>query len=640
MGKLINIDNGGTLTDFCVLDGAQVYTTKSLTTPHDLSKCLFDGLRKMAREVYGTEEVDRLLQETDCIRYSTTQGTNALVERKGPRLGLLVASGGAMPEGATELAASLVGDRVGMLGTDFEDPAFDQVVVRAVNALASQGANRIVVSLDCEDFEAQERRIRQVVRRTYPCHLLGAVPLLFASEINNDADYARRTWTALFNAFLHPAMERFLYHTDHRLKQFHTRNPLLVFRNDGGSARVAKTTAIKTYSSGPRGGMEGARALAEHYGIRRLLTCDIGGTTTDIGLVEEGEIAAHRHGFVEGVAIAFPLCDVFSAGVGGSSVIRVVDGVLRVGPDSVGAAPGPACFGLGGKQATITDAFLLLGLLDPEAYFGGDLALSRERAETAVVAQVADPLGCNLPDALEAMVEAWIGAIAEAIRGHFALTPDTTLAAFGGAGAFAAAQVAARLGIDRVILPGLAAVFSAFGVGFSDLAQEYQVHLDLSDEGTWREAVGTLRARARRDMFAEGIAIDDCTVEACVLAGNGAETERHVLDDACALPPTLAGTTPLTLQMRVVKRLARGRFNSGDTPVAAVAPVHGTRWMLGCDGPREIPLYRVESLAPGHAASGPAIIEDPYFTGLVDQDWRFRLTANRDLILEREGKSA
>jgi N-methylhydantoinase A/oxoprolinase/acetone carboxylase beta subunit len=386
--------------------------------------------------------------------------------------------------------------------------------------------------------------------------------------------------------------------------------------------------------------MEGARALAEHYGIRRLLTCDIGGTTTDIGLVEDGEIAAHRHGVVEGVAIAFPLCDVFSAGVGGSSVIRAVAGTLRVGPDSVGAAPGPACFGLGGKQATITDAFLLLGLLDPEGYFGGDLALSRERAEAAVVAQVAGPLGCDLPQALEAMVEAWIGAVAEAIRNHFTLTPDTTLAAFGGAGAFAATRVATRLGVERVILPGLAAVFSAFGVGFSDLAQEYQVHLDEPDEAMWRETVATLRARAQRDMFAEGITIEDCTTEASVLAGVGAETERHVLDDACAFPAGLVGSTPLTLQLRVIKRLARGRFNGGDAPPASPAPVQGTRRMAGRDGPSEIPLYRVETLAPGHTASGPAVIEDPYFTGLVDQGWRFRLTANRDLILEREGECA
>jgi N-methylhydantoinase A/oxoprolinase/acetone carboxylase beta subunit len=403
---------------------------------------------------------------------------------------------------------------------------------------------------------------------------------------------------------------------------------------------VAKTTAIKTYSSGPRGGMEGARALAEHYDIRRLLTCDIGGTTTDVGLVEDGEIAAHRHGFVEGVAIAFPLCDVFSTGVGGSSVIRVVDGTLRVGPESVGAAPGPACFGLGGKQATITDAFLLLGLIDPEGYFGGDLALSRERAEAAVVARVAEPLGCDLPGALEAMVEAWIGAVAEAIRGHFAVPSDTTLAAFGGAGAFAATRIATRLGIDRVILPGLAAVFSAFGVGFSDLAQEYQLHLDAPDEAAWREAVATLRARARRDMFAEGIAIDDCTVEAHVLAGSDPEAERQALDDAGTLPAGLAGTGPLTLQMRVTKRLARGRFNGGDTVAVAAARAQGARRMLGRGGPHEVPLYRIGMLEPGHAASGPAIIEDPYFTGLVDQGWRFRLTANRDLILEREGHSA
>ena len=160
--------------------------------------------------------------------------------------------------------------------------------------------------------------------RTFPPHLLGALPILYAHELVDDADDARRTWTALFNAFLHPSMERFLYAAEHKLREAHSQSPLLVFRNDGYSGRVAKTIAVQTYSSGPRGGMEGAKALAAHYGFKHLLSMDIGGTTTDITVVAGGEVRTDRRGKVEGIATSFPLCNVESHGVGGSSIIRTL----------------------------------------------------------------------------------------------------------------------------------------------------------------------------------------------------------------------------------------------------------------------------------------------------------------------------
>ena len=210
--------------------------------------------------------------------------------------------------------------------------------------------------------------------------------------------------------------------------------PLLVFRNDGYAGRVAKTIALKTYSSGPRGGMEGARVLARHYGLTHLLSMDIGGTTTDIGVVDERGVRADRHGNVEGVATSFSLCDVVSAGVGGSSIIRVAGERIAVGPESVGSAPGPACFGLGGTQATITDAFTLAGLLDPASFFGGKLQLDKARARQAVHAHVAEPLKMGELEALAAMEAAWVKKVADSLTAYASIRPDTTLAAFGGAG--------------------------------------------------------------------------------------------------------------------------------------------------------------------------------------------------------------
>jgi N-methylhydantoinase A/oxoprolinase/acetone carboxylase beta subunit len=201
------------------------------------------------------------------------------------------------------LYVGLIGPRTQVLPASAGGADLEAAAVCAVNALAAAGANRIVLACSGGERERTETQLKRSLLRTFPPHLLGALPILYTHELVDDADPVRAAWSAIFNAFLHPAME--LYSAEHTLRDFRTRNPLLIFRNDGHSARVAKTVALKTYSSGPRGGMEGARALAANYGFKRLLSMDIGGTTADIGLVDEGGVRATRRGLVEGVATSF-----------------------------------------------------------------------------------------------------------------------------------------------------------------------------------------------------------------------------------------------------------------------------------------------------------------------------------------------
>ncbi|HMM77087.1 MAG TPA: hydantoinase/oxoprolinase family protein [Gammaproteobacteria bacterium] len=641
MGKLINIDNGGTQTDFCVLDGERLHYTKTLTTPHDLSSCFFEGLTRIAEQCFGEADVARLLQDTDYIRYSTTQGTNALVERKGPRLGLIVDRQDELDalcrDGAARAVfAALVGERVGRIDTRAAPEALDAAVTAAVNALTAAGANRLVVSIAGADFEAAERAIERIVLRRYPSQLLGAVPVSFAGELARDADPGRRLFTALFNSFLHPAMERFLYSADHRLKRHRTRNPLLIFRNDGGSARVAKTIALKTYSSGPRGGMEGALALAEHYRLGEVVTCDIGGTTTDVGWIRDGRVPQTTRGLVEDVPISFPLCQLHSEGVGGSSVVRAVDGKIVVGPDSVGAVPGPACFGRGGSAATMTDAALLGGIIAADSYFGGELELDAARAAKAVHDEVAGPLGLNLDAALAAIEAAWVAKVVAGIHRVGRPGPATTLLAFGGAGAFVATRIAAALGLRELLIPGLSAVFSAFGIGFSDLSQHYQTSLAARDVGAVTAAWQDMVVRARRDMFAEGTALEECAVSGqLVTLAQGAEAAT-AWQPGAALPAALADAEEATLHLKVLKAIRRIPLSPLARPPASAAPARGTRLVL-IDGRRmEVPLYRLEDLAPGASGVGPAIVEESYFTGRIDAGWRYALSSNRDLRLIRE----
>jgi len=200
-----------------------------------------------------------------------------------------------------------------------------------------------------------------------------------------------------------------------------------------------------------------------------------------------------------------------SYGVGGSSVFRVVDGSLRVGPDSVGAAPGPACFGLGGDQATITDVLLLAGLLDPASYLGGTLPLYPDRSAKVIEDKIAGPLGLPFDDALRQMEEAHAAAIARALADATTVTGDTVLAAFGGAGPMTVCGAARRAGARHVLIPRMAAVFSAFGIGFSDLGQRYEQPLAAVDYPTIKQTADRLLALGARDMFAEGVDASACT---------------------------------------------------------------------------------------------------------------------------------
>lgn len=634
--KLINIDNGGTLTDICVIDGARVYRTKTITTPHDLSKCLLEGLAKASRVIYGREDLLSLLLSTECIRYSTTQGTNALVERKGPRIGLVLGGGitAQAMQGdprAADLFSAVVGERVQVLEPHSSADAA-ATVVRAVNALASAGANRLVVAIGGTAREAEEKALKHILLRAFPPHLLGALPVLYSHELVDDDDDVRRAWTALFNAFLHPAMERFLYNAEHKLRDYRIRNPLLIFRNDGRSARVAKTIAVKTYGSGPRGGMEGARALAAHYGFKRLLSMDIGGTTTDIGLVEDGVVRAARRGRVEGVAMSFPLCDVVSAGVGGSSIFKVDGTSIKVGPESVGSAPGPACFALGGTQATMTDAFLLMGLLDPESYFGGELKIDVARARAVIAEKVAKPLGLSVEQAAVAMERAWVRKVANELIQYTQITPATTLAAFGGAGPFVVCRVAEAAGITQVIIPGLAAVFSAFGIGFSDIGHEFTAALASNDAQGLQACREMLLERARRGMFAEGASLEQCRIEETLnIAGPGGE-KSVALEDG-KLPSGLAPDARLSLALTAVKAVAHatlsGRF--GTTGHAALSG--GTRSTIVDGKPQSLRLYRVSEQSAGAGAPGPAVLEEDFFTCRIDAGWRFEINDASDILL-------
>lgn len=631
METLINIDNGGTLTDICVWDGSGLTFTKTLTTPHDLSECLFTGLEKASAALYGEPDTTRLLHATEHIRYSTTQGTNALVERRGPMIGILTSITGLddeMRRGPAEqtLFSGLVADRFALVDADADSFEFD--AVQSINRLTTLGAARIVVAGPTPD---DERRLRHVLLRKFPRHLLGSVPLIYSWELAGDRNNGRRAWSCVVNSFLHPTMERFLYGAERRLKDYRVANPLLVYRNDGASSRVAKSVALKTYSSGPRGGLEGTAALARMYGLDHAVMMDIGGTTTDVGVVTAGGVAVAQHGAIEGVQISYPMSDVSSTGVGGSSVIRVVDGAIVVGPQSVGAAPGPACFGFGGRQATITDVNLLLGVLDPDTYLDGTFTLDPNRSRAAITERIAEPLGIPLEEALVRMEIAFFQALAASFADH--VEDSTTLLAFGGAGPMSATGAARLAGVKRVLIPRTAAVFSAFGISFSDIGKTYQVIVSEPTAEAARHTHDALRTRAERDMFQEGYSLEDCETSWQLLVEDTATGTVSRLPYQPGDEVEFPGCV-VSLELNATAALPHPDLGGDSTTQTGPAPAAGLRAVRSAaDVLDQVPVYVLDQLAAGHTGSGPAIIEGPFFTARVLPGWSFRVTSAGDLLL-------
>ena len=643
MRNLVSIDNGGTFTDICLVREGRTVQGKSLTTPYDLARCFFEVLTEASRGLYGDEDLSRLLRETDYLRYSTTAGTNAVVQGIGPSLGLIVRRGWDvgrlhLNQAERQLFDNLVGDRVIEIDA-YDDATLDRTVVVAVNTLGSVGAEHLVVSLDGAEGHSDETRLKEVVLRRFPRHLLGTTPVLYSHELVEDPDDRRRTWSALLNAFLHPTMEQFLYNAEHDLRSHRTRRPLLVYGNDGSSTRVAKAVALKTYGSGPRGGLEAAAVLADHYRLNRVVTMDIGGTTTDVSLLEAGKVPEIDPGEIASVPVSFRIGDVTSSGVGGSSVLSIAGDEIHVGPTSVGAVPGPACFARGGTEPTITDAYLLMGVLDASSYFDGGLPLDDVRAAAVISEKIAGPLGLELDASLIALEQAYDAKIADLLAERTGDTTGVALLAFGGAGPMSACGVAEAAGIGEIIVPKQAAIFSAFGISFSDISHSYRTTVEPPTPEAVSATVAALRLRAERDIYSEGYDIAECTAEAWITKDDGPPIPVGIegVVSTQTLPKEIA-----RLQVRVTREIPHVELTR-EMAMEPIAPPPAIRRqaVLGRDLARtDVPVLQLEDLVPGTTGRGPALIEDKYFTCRVREGWRFDITSGQDIRMRTLGSES
>lgn len=618
----IDIDTGGTFTDGVVSTGRQTWPIKVLTTPHDLTIALRELIDEAADRV-GVEQAE-LLRRVESIRYSTTLGTNTVIERSGPRLGLLVAED-AMATIRDAPAGSLVADildpldwHVRSLALTGDDDADREPVLQAVEELLEGGAERLVVVLPDADG-SREEAVRRIVFGEYPRHILGALPVLFSSELAADTDLSRRIATALLNAYLHPQLETFLYEAESVLRSRGLHRPLFVFCNDGTTNRVAKVTALKTHNSGPAGGVEAARALARHYGFARVATIDIGGTSTDVAFLADAGIEERRRGGIDGTEVSLPMRQIDALGGGGGTIAEVdAGGVLQLGPRSAGAAPGPACFGFGGTEATVTDANLTLGVFDPEQRFAGRVALDPARAKAAIEQHVAGPLGLSAHAAAHAVRTALEERIGTHLRAGFDArhSRDSVLIAFGGGGAVHAARIAEHAGIDRVLVPGLASVCSAFGIGFADVEHRYERIVPAADTAAADTAERELTERARIDMRGEGFSLDDVTFAVTSSPADG-DTVGVALTAKAALPHV--------------------GFPAAQQPATAPEPASTRKVWWDGETATATPVYRTDAVAQTTAPiTGPAIVAGDIVTVCVPPGWTLQRDQYDQSFLTRE----
>jgi N-methylhydantoinase A/oxoprolinase/acetone carboxylase beta subunit len=502
------IDTGGTFTDFVVRHGDRVLVHKVLSTPDDPARAVLTG-------------IDDLSQRTlvGRITYGSTVATNALLQRRGARVCLVATAGF---EDVIEIGrqarrglyalepqrhATLVGraDRIGIRErVDFDGSVSTPLTVGALRELVRRVRARrpeaiAVALLHSYAMPGHERRVGAALRAI-------GVPITLSHALVREPREYERTSTAVINAYVAPLMARHLA----RLAASKRGARLLVMQSNGGAVtpRRAAVEPVRTVLSGPAGGVVGAVRVADRAGVRRILTLDMGGTSTDVALVD-GAVPRRSERELDGMAVRIPVLDIHTVGAGGGSLACVdAGGVLRVGPESAGADPGPACYGRG-TDPTVTDANLVLGRLDPTSFLGGRMRLDAARAHDALAA-LARRLRTDVVTAAEGVVRVANAAMARALRvisierGH---DPRSfALMAFGGAAGVHACELATELGMRDVLIPRHPGLLSAFGMADAGIARDHVVTVRAIDPvpAELARRLAALTARARAELRADG----------------------------------------------------------------------------------------------------------------------------------------
>jgi 5-oxoprolinase (ATP-hydrolysing) len=663
----IGIDVGGTFTDFVVVrDGASPRYFKTHSTPHDPSEGVMHGLQDVA-DAYGLD-LSGLLAETTLIIHGTTVATNTLVERKGARVGLLSTAGFRdvleLREGMKEDRYNLrmppveplvprylrlgIPERVrwnGAVATALDETAVDNAVAyfrqHGVEALA-------VCFLFAYVNPDHEQRVAAKLRQAFPDTYMS-----LSHQVLPQIKEFDRVSTTVVNSYVGPVFGAYLQHLKDRFTDYEQMQDILIMQSNGGVAPLddSMRLAVQAILSGPAGGVSGAAFYGQLLGEAKVVGFDMGGTSTDISLVEDGTPHLTTEQFEAGWKIAVPMIDVQTLGAGGGSIATVdAGGILHVGPQSAGADPGPACYGRGGTHPTVTDANLVLGYLDPDNFLGGKEPLQADLAMQAVATQVAEPLGLSVLEAAHGIHRLVSTTMAEGIRllsVKRGVDPrEFALLAFGGAAGLHVGQVARQLQIRKVYVPSAAPVLSAYGMLCTDLkydfSHSYTASLDdRLDLEPVRTLLGDMESRGRAKLRSQGIeeahievqytadmryldqvyevnvALPDLAQERAAVLEAWAQNFHGRYQDLFSYHQMDQEIRLVTLRVAVIGRLAKIALPEQQPRTDTAVALKGYRRAFFGDW-QEVPVYDAEALAPGMTFDGPAVVESPLTTVLVD----------------------
>ena len=668
----IGIDVGGTFTDLVAIDQAgKTVFAKSMSTPQDQSIGVMTGLDELAARLGLSRAA--MLAATRRIVHGTTVATNALLERKGARVALLTTHG---HRDILEMREGLKGNRYDLrtpppeplvprerrfgvrertrANGDVLTPLDEASLADAIAAIRQSGANSIAVCfLHAWRNPAHEIAAVDSLRRELP-----DVYVARSSGVLPQIKEFERVSTTVVNAYVGPVVNLYLNNLEQRLEAAGFAGSLFIILSHGGMAPVEEAVrlAAGTVLSGPAGGISGCQRCAEILRIPDLVPFDMGGTSTDISLIEAGRAALSADGGLAGERIALRSLDIASIAAGGGSIARVdTGGTFHVGPESAGSAPGPACYGNGGEAATVTDADVVLGYLDASAFMGGRKRLDQAAAEAAVD-RIATRLGLPRIDAAAGIARLINLKMADGIRLMTlkrGVDPRRfTLLSFGGAAGLHAVEVARELDIPRIIVPVTASVLSAWGMLTSDLRYEVgRTHFQAGPRIESREARDLFadlekQASQRLQSWFDGPVAIERSAE--MRYGEQVFEIAVPLDDIDWQAPDLVDQiehrfhnrheelyTYASRDQEVVFVNARvaaiGKvLQSAAVPLAAspsalsVQPPNTRKAFFG--EWRDVPVYALDALQPGDMLDGPAIVEAETTTVIVNSG--DRITVN------------
>ena len=660
----IGIDVGGTFTDFVVAgDAGQPRFFKTQSTPDDPSIGVMNGLREAAAD-YGLS-LDQLLGDTDLVIHGSTVATNTLVERKGARVGLLTTDGF---RDLLEMREGLKEDRYNLRMTPAEplasrylrvgvperirsdgqvaQPLDEAALVEHLEYLVREGAEALAVCFLFSYLNPDhEQRVWEIIRSRFP----DMYTSLSHQVIPQIKEFDRLS-TTVINSYVGPVFSRYLSHLGERFAAYPQLKDVLIMQSNGGVAPIDDSSrmAVRAILSGPAGGVSAAAYLGQLLHEPKIIAFDMGGTSTDISLIENGVPHISNEKFEAGWKIAAPMIDIHTLGAGGGSIARVDDGgILHVGPDSAGAEPGPACYGRGGVNPTVTDASLALGYLDAANFLGGRATLDTAAARRSLADNVSTHL--NLPD-----VEAAYGVykvvcttIAEGIRlmsVQRGVDPrDFTIMGFGGASGLHAAEVARQLQVEKVYIPASAPVLSAYGMLNTDIKYDffrsYPVSLDRLDLVELRSILDDLGAQGRDKLTAQGVPSDaveiNCSADMRYLdqiyevtvplpeptlpeaefVARLTSNFHHRYQELYSYSQQDQEVRLVTLRLSAVGKLPRIAELDRAGDATAARPVGSRRVYLG--EWQDAPTYAADALPAGAEIVGPAVLESDFTTILV-----------------------